>query len=235
VTVTPSAEPSGLFRQLHHRFCNPDLLRTALTHRSAGGRNNERLEFLGDSLLGFIIAEELFRRFPDADEGQLTRLRSSLVKRDTLARVARSIELGAALVLGEGELRSGGWRRESILANALEAVVGAVYMDAGLDACRVAVISLYGEELERASPDAVEKDAKTRLQEFLQERRLPLPSYELVRVEGEAHRQVFTVQCRVLLPEAASETACGTSRRRAEQAAAERLLDRLAGAGGGGP
>lgn len=209
---------------LGHRFADRRLLATALTHRSAGRPHNERLEFLGDSLLGLIVAEALFERFAEADEGELTRLRASLVKRETLAAVAREIGLGEHIRLGEGELKSGGWRRESILANVLEALIGAAYLDAGLEAARPLVLRLFGERL-RAGPRAgAAKDPKTRLQEYLQARRLPLPSYETVGVEGEAHRQRFIVRCAATGLGVAPVTACGSSRRRAEQAAAERLL-----------
>lgn len=220
-------EAADLCRKLGYEFSASGLLRTALTHRSVGSDNNERLEFLGDALIGFIIAEELCRRFPRADEGQLTRLRSSLVKRDTLARIARRIELGDSLVLGEGERKSGGWKRESILANALEALIGAVYLDSDLSSCRDCVLSLFGEELEASSPASITKDPKTRLQEYLQRRRMPLPEYELTKVEGEPHAQRFTVSCRIAPPDTEPAVATGTSRRRAEQAAAEQLLQRL--------
>lgn len=211
---------------LGHVFKDAKLLATALTHRSAGGQHNERLEYLGDALLGFIIAEALYVRFPDEPEGSLTRIRATLVKRETLARLARDRELGNRLRLGGGELKSGGWRRDSILANALEAVVGAIYLDAGFEACRQCVLRLYHDLLHEISPSSIHKDPKTELQEFLQARQLPLPAYRVVCEEGEAHDRVFTVECRVLgLREAV--IAHGRNKRAAEQAAAQLALNQL--------
>jgi len=219
-------------RQLRYEFSDPQLLKTALTHRSAGGINNERLEFLGDAIIGFLIADELFTSFPRTDEGQLTRLRSSLVKRDTLARVARRIDLGSVLVLGEGELKSGGWKRDSILANAFEALMGAIYLDSDLEQCRACIHALFEDEFARTSPATVAKDPKTRLQEYLQQRQLALPEYETVQVDGAPHDQRFTVCCKIVAPGAEAMTASGTSRRRAEQAAAEKMLAQLESAQG---
>ena len=200
-----SPQEERLCQRLGHVFKEPSLLSLALTHRSVGHRNNERLEFLGDALLGFAIAEALFHRFPECDEGQLTRLRAALVKRDTLAGIARDLELGGCLRLGEGELKSGGFRRDSILANAVEAIIGAIYLDAGL---------------------TVGKDPKTRLQEHLQSLGLALPGYRTLRVAGEPHAQHFTVECS--LPQSSKVfTGHGDSRRKAEQAAAALALDDL--------
>lgn len=215
---------AALEDELGHRFADRRLLVTALTHRSAGRPHNERLEFLGDSLLGLIVAEALYHRFADADEGELTRLRASLVNRQALAAVAREHGLGEHIRLGEGELKSGGWRLESILANVLEAVIGAAYLDAGLEAVRALVLRMFDERLRAGLQAGGAKDPKTRLQEYLQARRLPLPSYETVGVEGEAHRQRFIVRCAASGLGVAPVTASGSSRRRAEQAAAERLL-----------
>lgn len=212
-----------------HRFNDQQLLTRALTHRSAGNDNNERLEYLGDAVLGFIIAEALFERFPEASEGQLTRLRASLVKRDTLAGLAKQAQLGNHVVLGSGELKSGGWRRDSILANATEAVIGAVYLDAGMDACRRCVLDLYNDLLNAASPAKASKDAKTQLQEYLQARHLPLPSYRIVAESGEAHAREFTVECTISAISAAIE-ARGKSKQAAEQLAAEQALQQLQGA-----
>jgi len=223
----PVSGPSALQDALGHRFADPQLLATALTHRSAGRPNNERLEFLGDSLLGLFVAEALFHRFPEADEGRLTRLRSLLVKRETLAAVAREIALGEHLRLGEGELKSGGWRRDSILANALEALIGAVYLDGGVQAARALVQHLLGPRLEATGAGVAAKDAKTRLQEYLQGRRLPLPEYVLMQIEGEPHAQRFTVRCSVAGPADAEASASGSSRRRAEQSAARLMLEKL--------
>lgn len=215
-----------LSRAFGHRFSDRALLEIALTHRSAGPLHNERLEFLGDALLGLIVAEELYRRFPKANEGQLTRLRASLVKKDSLADLARQLDLGSLLRLGEGERKTGGWHRDSTLANALEALIGAIYLDAGLETCRERVVALFGEHLADALPDTLQKDPKTELQEWLQSRRQALPTYEVVSIEGESHHQVFTVRC--FCPGAATPVVGqGSSRRRAEQEAARKLLEGL--------
>lgn len=212
--------------QLGHDFNDPGLLKLALTHRSHGANNNERLEFLGDSILNFIIADALYRRFPKAREGQLSRLRASLVKGATLAEVAVVLQLGEALWLGQGERKSGGHRRESILADAVESVIGSIYLDAGLEAARNCVLTWYGERLDALSLKNTDKDSKTRLQEWLQARRHGLPEYQLEKVEGQAHDQHFTVSCRVaVLPEAMIGT--GRTRRFAEQQAAHRALELL--------
>jgi len=210
-------------RRLGHAFRDPALLELAMTHRSVGGQNNERLEFLGDSIVNFVIAEALFRRFPEAREGQLSRLRARLVKGQTLAELAREMEFGEHLRLGSGEMKSGGHRRESILADAVEAVIGAIYLDAGMESVRVRVLSWYAARLEGTSLQDTQKDPKTRLQEFLQSRQLPLPRYEVVNVEGEAHSQTFTVDCHVEMLDQHT-TGEGASRRHAEQQAAEKAL-----------
>lgn len=215
-----------LLRQIGYRFSSADLLQTALTHRSYGSHNNERLEFLGDAVLSVIIAEALYERFPEADEGTLSRLRASLVKGETLAARARALDLGGALLLGPGELKSGGFRRDSILAGALEAVIGAVYVDGGLGAARDLVLSIFEEHLHSASQRGMSKDPKTRLQEYLQARHLPLPDYRVLSVEGRDHAQVFRVECVVDGLSAPVEGA-GGSRRKAEQDAAAGVLHRL--------
>lgn len=220
------AHSARLQRALGHQFADSSLLELALTHRSVGGRNNERLEFLGDSILNHIIAEAIFRRFPDAREGQMSRMRSSLVKGETLARVARDLELGDHLVLGSGERKSGGKRRGSILADALEAVIGAILLDAGVDTCRRCVLAWYDSRLQALSLEDVSKDAKTRLQEYLQGRQRPLPEYALLGVRGEDHNQQFEVACRLARPSLVVEGS-GSSRRKAEQAAAQVALERL--------
>jgi len=205
-----------------------DLLQQALTHRSAGPVNNERLEFLGDALLGLVIAEALWRRFPAADEGELSRRRASLVNQESLARVARGLHLGDYLRLGSGEARTGGHTRDSILADALEAMIGAVYLDKGFTAARDMLLRVFEQPLANlAEADAV-KDPKTRLQEMLQSVRRPLPDYEVVDISGQPHAQRFAVRC-TLADEARTTLGQGTSRRRAEQDAAERMLALLTG------
>jgi ribonuclease-3 len=207
----------------------PELFLAALTHRSATDENNERLEFLGDAVLGMVIAEELFRRFPDADEGDLSRLRSRLVSAGPLAQIGARIGIGAVLRLGSGELRTGGFRRESILADATEALFGAVYLDGSLDEVRRLVLRLYDAMIAELQPDAELKDSKTRLQELLQGRGEALPGYVLEAALGEPHAQTFEVRCVVHLSgEPQLEAAgIGSSRRRAEQQAAAGMLERL--------
>lgn len=221
-----SEDDRRLQDRLGYAFEAPDLLDQALTHRSRGSRNNERLEFLGDAVLGFIVAELLYQAEPDAHEGRLTRLRAHLVRRETLAAIARDLSLGECLRLGAGELKSGGRRRDSILADAFEAVIGAVYLDAGLTPCRRILGGLYRDRLESAAREMGLKDAKTRLQESLQARGLALPRYTVVRLEGAPHDQQFTVECLVDgMP--APVTGKGASRRKAEQDAAGRALEAL--------
>jgi ribonuclease III len=223
------AAPEGLAeleRRLGHAFANPDLAGQALTHRSFGTPHNERLEFLGDSLLNCAVATLLYERFGQLPEGDLSRLRAALVNQSSLSRVASGLGLGERLRLGEGELKSGGFRRPSILADAVEALLGAVYLDAGFEAVRGVVERLLGEQLQRTEDLPVAKDPKTALQEHVQARRLQLPRYSVQRTEGEAHEQTFTVECRVDdLGIAASGV--GASRRAAEQAAAEGVLAQL--------
>jgi ribonuclease III len=212
--------------KLAYRFTDPTLLRVALTHRSAGAPNNERLEFLGDAILSYIIAEALYQRFPHAKEGELTRMRAHLVKGETLAILARGLNLGEALHLGGGELKSGGWRRTSILADALEALIGAIYLDSGMNACKQMVLEIYQAHLEIITPKNYGKDPKTRLQEYLQARQLPLPDYQVSEIKGDPHEQWFEVVCySPVLP--MSVTGSGSNRRYAEQAAAQQALDLL--------
>jgi len=209
----------------------PGLFLTALTHRSATEENNERLEFLGDAVLGMLVAEELYRRFPEADEGDLSRLRSRLVSAGPLARIGAEIGIGNVLRLGSGELRTGGFRRESILADATEALIGAVYLDGSLDEARTLVLRLYQGMLNELQPDAELKDSKTRLQELLQGRGEALPGYVLDGAVGEPHAQTFSVRCVVQLAGDArpiESAGSGSSRRRAEQQAAAGVLDELA-------
>ncbi len=205
---------------------DPALLEAALTHRSAGGPHNERLEFLGDAVLNCVIAMLVFREFGAADEGDLSRFRSSLVSGEALAVIAAEIGLGDQLRLGSGELKSGGFRRKSILADTLEALFGAVYLDGGFDAAAAVIERLFTPRLDRLPSAAELKDPKTRLQEALQARGLPLPSYVVESVSGEAHSQVFQVSCSVDIL-GLKTLASGGSRRRAEQAAAQLMLDGL--------
>jgi ribonuclease-3 len=216
----------GLCRAIDYQFVDSKLVETALTHRSAGSPNNERLEFVGDAILGFVIADELFRIFPKADEGQLSRLRAGLVRKETLALVGQELELGKYLVLGPGELRSGGQSRDSIIADSLEALLAAVYLDGGYESVRSIILKLFSDRMRSLSLDSHQKDAKTRLQEYLQARQHNLPIYETLEVSGEQHAQMFVVKCVVdaLGLEAAGK---GSSRRRAEQDAAGRLLESL--------
>lgn len=211
--------------KLNHRFGDPALAQLALTHRSFGKPNNERLEFLGDALLGMIIAELLYEVHPKSNEGELSRLRAQLVNGQELAVIGRELELGDELKLGPGELKSGGFRRDSILADAFEALVAAVYLDAGFDACRACVRELFGERI--AALRRSSKDAKTRLQEWLQAKGLPLPQYELTASHGEDHAKTFDVSCAISEPLAFVAEAHGGNRRAAEQDAAETVLNWL--------
>ena len=223
------AAPQGfeeLERSLGHHFATAELALQALTHRSFGTPHNERLEFLGDSLLNCAVASILYERFPAMPEGDLSRLRAALVNQSSLSEVATRLALGERLRLGEGELKSGGFRRPSILADALEALLAAVFLDAGFEATRATVERLLAGRLEEAAAKPVDKDAKTGLQEYLQGRRLQLPRYLVTRTEGEAHDQVFTVECRVEELGLAA-TGTGASRRAAEQAAAAGLLAQI--------
>lgn len=212
--------------RIGHCFADPALRRRALTHRSASGRNNERLEFLGDGLVNLIVAEALYHRFPQADEGWLTRARAQLVREESLASIARELALGDLLELGPGELKSGGYRRDSILADALEAIVGAIHLDAGFEACRSAALRWFEPRFVTLAETGTEKDAKTRLQEWLQARGLPLPEYVLLQTRGDEHDRIFDVACRLVSP-AMEASADGSSRRQAEQRAARDILERL--------
>lgn len=227
--MTPGSRDRPVQRELEalpgvdHQFADPDLLREALTHRSLAPRNNERLEFLGDAVLNFVIAARLFEQRPKDNEGSLSRLRSRVVRGETLAIVARDLKLGDFLRMGEGELKSGGFLRDSVLADALEAVIGAVYLDAGFAAAQHVIHRLF-EKVVTQLPDAETlKDPKTRLQEWLQARGRPLPIYELVHEEGAEHAKQFFVRCRLEDSGFVAE-ASGSGRRKAEQAAAERVL-----------
>jgi len=219
---------SWLEKKLDYRFKDSRLFVQALTHRSANGTNNERLEFLGDAVLDFVISEAVFERRPDADEGELSKLRASLVKDTSLANLAADLGIGEHLILGSGERKTGGHRRESILADALEAIFGAVYLDSGFDAAVHIIGQVFEQRLE-ALPHADElRDSKTRLQEWLQARQLSLPDYDLVSVTGKAHQQKFEVSCTVRELSQTTEGA-STTRRKAEQEAARRMLKILSG------
>lgn len=215
-----------LIQRLGYRFNNENLLEQALTHRSAASLNNERFEFLGDAILGFVIANALYQAYPEANEGELSRLRARLVKRESLAELARGLELGRNLNLGTGELRSGGQSRDSILADALEAVFGAVYLDAGFSPASDLILSLYRGKIAGLTGEARQKDPKTRLQEYLQARKSELPSYTILEISGEQHQQSFVVEC--VIPDLSLTTrGRGGSRRKAEQAAATSMLAQL--------
>ncbi len=210
-----------------HVFADPALLAQALTHRSAGSPNNERLEFLGDALVNQFVAEALYRHWPRADEGALTRARAELVRESALAGIARGLDIGPRLVMGPGEMKTGGHRRDSILADAVEAIVAAIYLDAGFDACRAAVLPWFAPLIDALPPpNKVGKDAKTRLQEWLQGRQHPLPVYALLHEGGEDHARIFCVSCTLASPPLRTEGE-GSSRRAAEQVAAGAMLELL--------
>ncbi|MBS0580981.1 MAG: ribonuclease III [Proteobacteria bacterium] len=225
--MTEAQWPARWLReQLSYEARDPALFRAALTHRSATGPNNERLEFLGDAVLNLLIAQALYSAYPEADEGDLSRLRARLVSAEPLAEIALAIGLGEALQLGAGELKTGGFRRQSILADGLEAVCGAIYLDQGLEAVRPVVARLFAGRLAQLPEAQTLKDAKTRLQEHLQARGLRLPAYAVLAVQGEDHAQSFRVSCAVAELKLTTEGE-GSSRRRAEQEAAERMLARI--------
>lgn len=217
-----------LCQRLNYTFTDPALLRRAVTHRSKGAANNERLEFLGDSVLNFIVAAELYERYPRLTEGELTRLRARLVKQETLALLARSMALGDYLELGGGELKSGGHDRDSILADALEALFGAIFKDGGHEAARRVILDLYRALFDEIVPGTSDKDPKTQLQEFLQKRLAVTPVYTVLEVSGEAHQQHFRVEC-AAPGLAAPVQGQGVNRRAAEQDAAAKALEQLAG------
>jgi len=217
---------SRLIKALEYSFKDQQLLKDALTHRSASSNNNERLEFLGDSILNFVIAAELFKRYPNSSEGDLSRLRASLVKKEGLVLIASDLSLGDYLTLGSGEMKSGGFRRDSIQADAVEAIFGAVYLDSGFEPCQQLILRLYQNQLNNAPDPATLKDPKTRLQELLQGRKLPLPKYELLDVSGKSHQQTFYISC--LIDELSIATkGKDSSRRKAEQKAALKAIDEL--------
>jgi ribonuclease-3 len=220
------ARPAALERRLGHHFANSDLLEQALTHRSHGAQNNERLEFLGDGVLGCAVAQELYARFPQLPEGKLTRLRASVVREEALTEVAGNLDLAKYIRLGEGELASGAPPRGSIVADALEALFGAIFLDGGYEAARQSVLLAFQPLMERIDPEQPAKDPKTQLQEILQARRQHLPEYRVLAVRGAAHRQSFEVEC-IVAEAGLSVTGSGTSRQRAEQDAALAMLEKL--------
>ena len=223
--MTRSPEP--LAKSLGHVFNDPTLFLQALTHRSAGSRNNERLEFLGDAVLGCVIAVELYQRYPQAKEGELSRLRSNLVKGESLAAIAKGLEIGQYLKLGAGERKSGGHRRDSILSDAMEALFGAIYLDAGFAACQQCILVQFAGRLEQLPEVAALKDAKTRLQEYLQSQHKSLPEYTITETSGDAHARSFRVVCVLNDMHVPPSHGQGKSRRHAEQDAAEQMLARL--------
>ena len=221
---TDSLAIANLRVKIGYQFNNAAMLTQALTHRSFAANNNERLEFLGDSVLNFIVAHQLYNRFSKLPEGDLSRLRAALVKESTLSEIALNLNVGEALKLGEGELKSAGYRRPSILADALEAIVGAVYLDGGFAAVEAFVLKLYAQKLANIDPKIIDKDAKSQLQEYLQGKKIELPEYEVVSIEGEAHAQTFKIEC-VVQKLHISAIGEGTSRRIAEQQAAQLALE----------
>jgi len=214
---------ASLSKKLEYTFNDTKLLEEALTHRSYASNNNERLEFLGDGILNFVIADELFKSYPDVQEGDLSRLRANLVNKASLAVIANQLKLGDVLQLGSGELKSGGFRRPSILADAVESIFGAVYCDGGFEACRALIIRLYADRLSAKTDLQGLKDPKTQLQELVQSRRYALPDYQVTNITGQAHAQIFHVNCSIqeLQIEVTGE---GKSRRKAEQVAAEKAI-----------
>lgn len=210
-----------------YRFSRSELLQQALTHRSfSRGLNNERLEFLGDSILNLVISNHIYRRFENASEGRLSRIRASLVKQETLAEVARKINLGDHILLGGGELKSGGFRRDSILSDVLEALIAAIYLDSDYAEAEKTVLHLFHDWLQEVDAERSLKDAKTKLQEYLQGRQTPLPLYDVVQTSGKSHDQVFTVRCEISDLGLRSEGK-GASRKKAEQQAADKILQLL--------
>lgn len=220
-------ELKRLEKRIGYQFSDFELLKQALTHRSALGQHNERLEFLGDSILSFAISTDLYKRFPKVDEGDLSRMRATLVCGKMLSKIGREFILSDCLILGPGELKSGGFRRDSIIADGVEAIIGAVFLDSNIDTANQLVLNWFESRLKTIEPGISQKDPKTRLQEHLQSRKQALPLYEVLDVKGEAHNQQFTMSCQIEgMPSAQGK---GTSRRKAEQIAAEVMLTALLG------
>ena len=212
---------ASLSRIIHYTFNDPSFMIMALTHRSFSSQHNERLEFLGDSVLSFLIANELYKRFPRIDEGDLSRLRAQLVKESSLSTIATSMGLGDFIRLGEGELKSAGWRRPSILADTFESIIGAIYLDGGIEPTHEFVLRFFETQLNEIDPKLIQKDPKTLLQELLQSKKSDLPIYTVVSIEGEAHSQIFTIECQIKKSNIKTQ-GVGNSRRIAEQEAASR-------------
>lgn len=212
---------ASLSRIIHYTFNDPSFMIMALTHRSFSAQHNERLEFLGDSVLSFLIASELYKRFPRIDEGDLSRLRAQLVKESSLSSIATSMGLGDFIRLGEGELKSAGWRRPSILADTFESIIGAIYLDGGIEPTHQFVLRCFETQLNEIDPKLIQKDAKTLLQELLQSKKSDLPIYNVVSIEGEAHNQTFTIECHIKKSNIKTQ-GVGNSRRIAEQEAASK-------------
>ena len=219
---------ASLSRIIHYTFQDASLMMMALTHRSFNAQHNERLEFLGDSILSFLVAQELYQRFPKIDEGDLSRLRAQLVKESSLSSIATSMGLGDFIQLGEGELKSAGWRRPSILADTLEAMIGAIYLDAGIEPAHQFVLRFFEKQLNEIDPKLIQKDAKTLLQELLQSQKSDLPIYTVVSIEGEAHSQSFTIEC-IIKKSNIKTQGIGQSRRIAEQEAASKAYQLMLG------
>ncbi|WP_367672124.1 ribonuclease III [Buchnera aphidicola] len=207
-------------------FIKKGILQKALTHRSASNKHNERLEFLGDSILSFVIANALYKSFPDINEGDMSRMRATLVKGNTLAKIAYEFQLGEHLKLGQGELKSGGFKRESILANTVEALIGGIFLDSDILTVEKLILKWYQKRLQKISPGNTQKDSKTLLQEYLQAKHSPLPEYHIIQIYGETHNQLFTIQCEVYALEI-KFIGIGTSRRKAEQNSAYQVLIQL--------
>ncbi|MFT6986151.1 MAG: ribonuclease-3 [Psychromonas sp.] len=223
-----NVELKRLEKRIGYSFTNFALLKQALTHRSALGGHNERLEFLGDSILSYAISTDLYLRFPKVDEGDLSRMRATLVCGKMLAEIGREFQLGDCLILGPGELKSGGFRRDSIIADGVEAIIGAAFLDSDIDTAKQLILKWFDSRLQSIQPGISQKDPKTQLQERLQSRKKALPIYEVIEVKGEAHNQRFTMSCSIEgLPLVQGQ---GTSRRKAEQIAAGKMLDFLSGA-----
>ncbi len=212
---------ASLSRIIHYTFNDPSFMIMALTHRSFSSQHNERLEFLGDSVLSFLIANELYKRFPRIDEGDLSRLRAQLVKESSLSTIAISMGLGDFIRLGEGELKSAGWRRPSILADTFESIIGAIYLDGGIEPTHKFVLRFFETQLNEIDPKLIQKDPKTLLQELLQSKKSDLPIYTVVSIEGEAHSQTFTIECHIKKSNIKTQ-GVGNSRRIAEQEAASK-------------
>lgn len=219
---------ASLSRIIYYTFQDASLMMMALTHRSFNAQHNERLEFLGDSILSFLIAQELYQRFPKIDEGDLSRLRAQLVKESSLSSIATLMGLGDFIQLGEGELKSAGWRRPSILADTLEAMIGAIYLDAGIEPAHQFVLRFFEKQLNEIDPKLIQKDAKTLLQELLQSQKSDLPIYTVVSIEGEAHSQSFTIECTIKKFNIKTQ-GIGQSRRIAEQEAASKAYQLMLG------